>query len=335
MQTRQKLVKAVERLKHRKLLVVGDLMVDEDVYGKTTRISPEAPLPVVHVESKRYKLGGAGNVISNIKALGGDVLCAGIIGNDGFGRMLKEMLEGEGLKPALFVDGSRPTTRKTRIFARSQGGYRPVGCRLDEEKSSPIPEKSADEVLRFAKALMGQIDCIVLSDYNKGVLNNSLSSRLIQLARSSGRPVLVDPKPENIEQFKGCTVVTPNKEEATRITGIAYDGTESLERIGRSLFERLGPDHVIVTCGEDGMFIYNNKGFSLVPTKAVEVNDVTGAGDTVIATLALGIAARLSINDAAELANYAAGVVISKLGTATVSPDELKEYILAHPHNSR
>jgi len=329
----QELAKVIDNFKSRKILVLGDMMVDENVYGKANRISPEAPIPVVRVEKKEYRLGGAANVMTNILSLGGEVFGIGVVGTDYTSKILNELLEEKGIKFYLVAENSRPTTKKTRILARSQGGYHPIACRIDEEIDFPIEEKTAKKIIEYVKGIIDEIDCIILSDYNKGVLNNSLSTRIIQLANEKNKPVLVDPKPENISFFKNCTAITPNKEEASKITGIKYNGTKDLEKIGKALFEMLNPKYVIVTCGEDGIFIYNKEGTQLVPTKAIEVIDVTGAGDTVIATLALGLSSGVPVHDAAVIANYAAGVVIAKVGTATLTQEELKEYIITHPHN--
>ena len=322
-----KLTKKIDQFKGKRILVVGDVMIDENIKGKTNRISPEAAIPIVLVEHREMKLGGAANVVSNIRALGGQPVCIGVIGKDAMGKRIRSLFNADGTEFFLITDKNRPTTTKTRILAKSQGGHHPIACRIDEESSSPINTIIAKKILKITNEIIPKIDGIILSDYNKGVLNSPVSTSLIQLANSKGKKVFVDPKPENVNYFKDCTVITPNKEEAEKISGIKYS-VEHLEKIGKIIFEKLNPQHVIMTCGEDGMFIYDNNRFEHVQTKAIEVNDVTGAGDTVIATLALSAAAGLTVEEMTILANYAAAVVIRKVGTATTTQQELKESIL-------
>ena len=322
-----KLAKLVDRLKNKRVLVIGDVMIDENIKGRTTRISPEAAIPIVLVERKEWKLGGAANVVSNILSLGGQPVCIGVVGKDSMGRKINSLFKENGTECFLITDGSRPTTTKTRILSKSQGGYHPIACRIDEENAGPIEGRIAERILKITKRVIDKIDCVILSDYNKGVLNNPLSSSLIQIANAEGKDVFVDPKPENVNYFKNCAVITPNKEEAEKISGIKYS-VKNLEAIGKAILEKLEPKHVIITCGEDGMFIYGSDGFEHVSTKAIDVNDVTGAGDTVIATLALSAAAGLTIEETTVLANYAAAIVIRKVGTATATQKELKESIL-------
>lgn len=338
--TVQDLIEAIGKFKGKKILVVGDFMLDVAVKGTVDRISPEAPVPVVKGQEDPDTLGGAGNVVNNLVSLNAQVFCEGVVGDDYSGKRLSEKLAEKGVISKLVEDSTRRTTRKIRLFGKGPGGggYHQL-LRLDWEgtldtgECPPINEKIVETIMGRLSAVMSQVDCVVLPDYNKGVLNSSLSQQVIRLANEMKKPVIVDPKAENIDRFKNCTLVKPNRKEACEITGMPYKGFESLEQIARRLQEIVNSKHVVITCGGDGMVIYDKDGFRHIPTKALNVIEVTGAGDTVDAMLALAISAGLPIDGAVELANYAAGIVVGKVGTATVSPEELKEYILAHPHN--
>jgi len=336
----QQLIKAIDNFRGKKILVVGDLMLDVAVKGTVDRISPEAPVPIVKGRDDPDTLGGAGNVVNNLVSLASNVFCEGVIGDDNPGKRLREILGEKGVVSRLVEDHSRRTTRKIRLFGEGPGGggYHQL-IRLDWEglysngSCPPISDALIERVMARLSAIVPKVNSVVLPDYNKGVLNSSLSQKIIQLANELNKPVLVDPKPKNIDRFKDCTLLTPNKNEACEIAGLPYDGIGSLEQIAKKIKERVNPKHMIITCGGEGMVIYDNDGFRHAPTKALDVLDVTGAGDTVIATLALAMSSGLPIDTAVELANYAAGIVVGKVGTATISSEELKAYILAHPQN--
>lgn len=300
------------------VVVLGDLMLDEFVWGVVRRISPEAPVPVVDVERHTYRPGGAANVASNILSLGGVPRTIGIVGEDDPGRRLTELLEGLGVGVGHLVASSRPTTLKTRIIAHNQ-----QVVRADREDRS-APEGALIEGLfrAFDSALAGA-GAVIVSDYAKGVVSPMLLERVLPLARDAGVPVFLDPKPVHAHSYRSVTMITPNEREAGALSGVAIRDEETLVEAGRSLVERFGCPYALITRGENGMVLFEPDHIHRIPATAREVFDVTGAGDTVIATLALGGASGASMLEAAWLANYAAGIAVGKIGTATVSPAEI------------
>jgi rfaE bifunctional protein kinase chain/domain len=304
-----------ERAGGRRILVVGDLMVDEWIWGTVTRISPEAPVPVVAVADHSFTLGGAGNVANNLRALQAAVVFAGTVGDDAFAEQIHDLLRAEQVDDSgVFTMLDRPTTRKTRIVAHNQ-----QVVRADWESRSPLSEADRRRVADFVRERASQCDAVILSDYAKGLL----SREIVEAARTCPL-VLADPKPQNIELFSGITCVAPNVAEAATITGIPIVDDASLERAGMRLIEMLDCRYAVVTRGEHGMSLFGRKGERLqIPSVARTVYDVSGAGDTVVAVLALALAAGAPIEQAMQLANFAAGVVVEKLGTATASPEEI------------
>jgi D-beta-D-heptose 7-phosphate kinase/D-beta-D-heptose 1-phosphate adenosyltransferase len=304
-----------ERMRDKRVLVVGDVMLDEWVWGRVSRVSPEAPVPVVAVSDHSFTLGGAGNVASNLRAAGARVAFAGVVGDDAEGRRLLELFDGiEVERSATIAVSDRPTTRKTRIVAHHQ-----QVVRADWESSEKL---GADDRARLCKGvarLAGDCDAVILSDYAKG-----LFSREVVEAVRGARVVTADPKPKNVALFAGVTLVAPNAGEASEATGIAIKDEASLERAGSELLARLDCRYVVITRGERGMALFGADGARLlIPAVAHTVFDVSGAGDTVIAVLTAALAAGAPIEQALQLANFAAGVVVEKLGTATASPDEI------------
>jgi len=304
-----------ERASGRRILVVGDLMVDEWIWGTVTRISPEAPVPVVAVADHSFTLGGAGNVANNLRALQGDVVFAGTVGDDAFAEQIRGLLRAEQVDDSgVFTMLDRPTTRKTRIVAHNQ-----QVVRADWESRAPLSDADRRRVAGFVRERSAQCDAVILSDYAKGLL----CREIVEAARTCPL-VLADPKPQNIELFRGVTCVAPNVAEAATITGISIVDDGSLERAGVRLIEMLDCRYAVVTRGENGMSLFGRNGERLqIPSVARTVYDVSGAGDTVIAVLALALAAGAAIEQAMQLANFAAGVVVEKLGTATASPEEI------------
>lgn len=304
-----------ERAKGRSVLVVGDLMIDEWIWGTVTRISPEAPVPVVAVADHSFTLGGAGNVANNLRALGANVIFAGTIGEDAFGEHVRELLRNENVDDSgVFTTFDRPTTRKTRIVAHNQ-----QVVRADWESTQTIDSADRRRLEQFVREQAAHCDAVILSDYAKGLLCR-------EIVEAAGRCflVLADPKPANIELFAGITCVAPNAAEAATITGIPIVDDASLERAGLRLIELLDCRYAIVTRGEHGMALFGRDGERLqIPSVARTVYDVSGAGDTVIAVLGLALAAGAPIEQAMQLANFAAGAVVAKLGTATASPQEI------------
>jgi D-beta-D-heptose 7-phosphate kinase/D-beta-D-heptose 1-phosphate adenosyltransferase len=304
----------------KRVLVIGDVMLDEFIWGKVARISPEAPVPVVEVTDQSFHLGGAGNVARNVRALGGQATLAGVVGRDAAGERLKEAVAAAGIDSLLAVsDTGRPTTVKTRIVAHNQ-----QVVRADRESATDIPDGMEDVLLEGARRALASCQALVVSDYQKGVVTARLLKRLLPLARRRGLPVLVDPKVQHFPLYKRVALVTPNQHEAQQATGIVIRGLVDLLAAGRALLKRLECRAVLVTRGEQGMSLFERGRPPVhIPTAAREVFDVTGAGDSVIATLALALCAGSRLPEAAALANYAAGVVVGKLGTASASPAEV------------
>ncbi|MES2202087.1 MAG: D-glycero-beta-D-manno-heptose-7-phosphate kinase [candidate division FCPU426 bacterium] len=308
------------RFAGRRVVVVGDVMADHYVWGKVSRISPEAPIPVVHVSEETYRLGGAANVAANLAALGASVVLVGVVGKDAMGQRVASMLEGKGIDPSFLVeDPSRPTIQKTRVIAQQQ-----QVVRVDREKQAWLDTKVREALLEKALAACKGAEAILFSDYAKGVLTLPVVSGIIQLGRSQKSVLSVDPKPANIGIFRGASIITPNQGEAQAASGIHFDNEAQVEAGGRKLLADLQCQAVLITRGEHGMSLFEKDGPSThIPTQAREVFDVTGAGDTVIATLTLALAAGAGYPEAAYLANAAAGIVVGEIGVAAVTPAEL------------
>jgi rfaE bifunctional protein kinase chain/domain len=306
-------------MRNRRVLVIGDIMIDEWIWGRVSRISPEAPVPVVAVNNHSFTLGGAGNVANNLRALGASVSFAGIVGNDPEGRRVISMLEQEQVNHdfVLCVD-DRPTTRKTRVVAHNQ-----QVVRADWESSAPLREHDIDVFCRKLAAGIPQYDAIVLSDYAKGVFSRALVETALV-----GKIVVADPKPKNIDLFSGVTCVAPNVFEASGATGIEITDDAQLTKAGLRLLQRLSCRYVVITLGDRGMALFGAEGeHMMIPSVARTVFDVSGAGDTVTAVLTLALAAGAPIVSALQLANFSAGAVVEKLGTATATCDEILAFI--------
>jgi D-beta-D-heptose 7-phosphate kinase/D-beta-D-heptose 1-phosphate adenosyltransferase len=306
-----------DAMRGRRVLVVGDVMIDEWIWGTVSRISPEAPVPVVAVSDHSFTLGGAGNVANNLRAIGAQVGLASVVGDDGYGRKVGALLDAIGVERELLFtsdDRDRATTRKTRIVAHNQ-----QVVRADWESATALGAGDASRLARAVASHAGRYDAVVLSDYAKGTF-----SRELVAASRGARVVTADPKPANITLFGGVTCVAPNAAEASAATGIAIVDDASLEAAGVTLLERLGCRYVVITLGERGMTLFGSAGERLrVPSVARTVFDVSGAGDTVIAVLTAALAVDAPIETALQLANFAAGTVVAKLGTATASPAEV------------
>jgi len=309
---RSRVDQILNRFPGKTILILGDLMLDEFIWGKVRRISPEAPVPVVEVTEETYRLGGSGNVAANIRALDGTPIPIGVIGQD-----------------SALVRNNRPTTVKTRIIAHSQ-----QVVRADRESKQPISsDLTAEVVARFLRQLPSA-SAVIVSDYNKGVVSGRVLSGILPQARSAAVPVFVDPKIEHADYYRPITIITPNQREAELLTGTSISDEASLEQAGHKLLEKFGCEYALITRGEDGMSLFNAVNSQHLPTFAREVFDVTGAGDTVIATLCLAYAAGASIEECATLANHAAGIVVGKVGTATLSRSELLSDFVAHNAHS-
>ena len=303
------------RMAGRRVVVVGDVMIDEWIWGDVSRISPEAPVPVVAVREHTFTLGGAGNVANNLRALGAHVTFVGGIGDDAEGARVRALFDDLGVDASGLVTlADRPTTRKTRVVAHNQ-----QVVRADWESKKPLSDADRTRVIDAVRASVRGADAVVLSDYAKGFL-----SRDVVEAAFAAPVVVADPKPQNVALFSGVTCIAPNAGEASRASGIAIDDAASLERAGSELLRMLDCRYVLVTRGEHGMSLFGRDGERVdVPAVARTVYDVSGAGDTVVAVLTLALAAGIPAEKATQLANFAAGAVVEKLGTATATPAEI------------
>ncbi|MDD2790491.1 MAG: D-glycero-beta-D-manno-heptose-7-phosphate kinase [Sulfurimonas sp.] len=313
----------MQMLKNNKpnILVLGDLMIDHYLWGSCERISPEAPVQVVDIARETSVLGGAGNVISNLKALGANVSVGSVIGDDDNGVELVAMLQEIGVDTQnIFVQKERKTSKKSRVIAVSQ-----QILRYDKESKDKIDSSSVEAIMNALNATIAQYDIVVLSDYGKGVLTDDLCQRVITLANENKVRVLVDPKGSNFTKYKGAYLLTPNKKEAIIATKIEIKDEKSLEAALLKLKTDCELGISLITLSEDGIATYD-KELKVFPTVAKEVFDVTGAGDTVIASIAFALSAGKNIQESAKFANLAAGVVVGKIGSATVSIAEIEEY---------
>jgi rfaE bifunctional protein kinase chain/domain len=322
----QQLKTYLRRFSQTKILVLGDLILDQYIWGTVTRVSPEAPVPVVHVNSESFRMGGAANVFHNIATLGGQVELCGVIGDDSYGKHLLKEARKVSTKPlGIFIDTSRPTIKKTRVIAHNQ-----QIVRYDVEQRKSVSQSIERKMIRHINARLPDLSCIVISDYAKGVITEELMQHIQKRATHHGVPIIVDPKVEHMPFYAGVTVITPNYLEAKQGAGFLPTQDIPIKHIGRALQERLQCQAVVVTRGEEGMSIFEQNGRSwTIPAVARQVYDVTGAGDTVVSTLALALSAKASIADAAVLANQAAGIVVGMVGTATVTRSQL-QHVFTH-----
>ncbi|MCD6525711.1 MAG: bifunctional D-glycero-beta-D-manno-heptose-7-phosphate kinase/D-glycero-beta-D-manno-heptose 1-phosphate adenylyltransferase HldE [Desulfuromonas sp.] len=310
----------LKQLPQIRTLVVGDLMLDEYLWGRTGRISPEAPVPVVDVDREDLRLGGAGNVVNNLCELGCQVAVCSVLGDDDDGRQLYRQLEQSAVDVSGVVfDPERKTSRKTRILASNQ-----QMLRIDRESRCPLSAQIEQQLLTQVVALIDQVDVIFLSDYGKGVLTDPLLQSVIAAGRAKGVPVVVDPKGSEYRRYRGATLLTPNRAEASEASGIKIVDDATLVAAGTTILDDAQLDALVLTRSEEGMSLFLRDGQQInLPTQAREVFDVSGAGDTVLALIGIGLAASLSLKQAATVANIAAGVVVAKVGTSTVSCQEI------------
>src|SRR5215212_232005 len=317
--TKTRASEILKTLQNRFVLVLGDVMLDEFVWGDVTRISPEAPVPVVDVRRESVHLGGAANVMENLVALGSRGSVVGVVGKDGPGERLQTKLRELGSEDGcLIVDDSRCSTTKTRIIAHSQ-----LVVRADRESRVPVTSKIEDQIIACLKEALKQADAFVVSDYDKGVVTPRILREVLPIAYEHA-PVLIDPKLRNFNSYRPATLVTPNHFEALRMSDSEDHSDDGSHMAAKIIREKLGCDAVLITRGNRGMMLLEGNGGPVyVETAAREVYDVTGAGDTVIATLAGALATGATLLEAASLANHAAGIVVGKVGTATATADEL------------
>ncbi len=320
------LTDAVRRLARTSVLVVGDAMLDRYVYGAVNRVSPEAPIPIISVERDVAMPGGAGNVVRNLTALGAAVAFVSVVGDDQAGSDLTGLIGGQpNVEPWLLVQGGRTTTTKTRYIAQGQ-----QLLRADHEVVAQIHPKLAERLVRITQDALTATTVTVLSDYNKGVLTGDVAARIIAAARTIGRRVVVDPKGRDYARYAGADVITPNRRELAEATGMPVDTEQDLVAAAQSLRTAHGFGAVLVTRSEDGMSLVMDGGPFHYPAEAADVFDVSGAGDTVVATLAAGMAAGLDLPIAARLANIAAGIVVGKVGTAVARESDLLAALSPH-----
>ena len=317
--TKTRASEILRNLRGRYVLVLGDVMLDEFVWGDVTRISPEAPVPVVDVRRESMHIGGAANVLANLVALGARGSVVGVVGNDAAGERLQAGLRELGTQErCLIVDESRPSTTKTRIIAHSQ-----LVVRADRELRTPVTGKVEEKIVSCLKEALKQADAFVVSDYDKGVVTPRILREILPVAYEQV-PVLIDPKLRNFNSYRPATLVTPNHFEALRMSDSEDHSDDGSHHAAKVIREKLGCDAVLITRGDRGMMLLEGDGEPVyVETAAREVYDVTGAGDTVIAALAGALATSATMLEAAALANHAAGIVVGKVGTATATADEL------------
>jgi D-beta-D-heptose 7-phosphate kinase/D-beta-D-heptose 1-phosphate adenosyltransferase len=310
------------RLAGRAILIVGDVMLDHFVIGRVDRISPEAPVPVVRFEHDEFRLGGAANVAHNIAALGGRAELVGLVGRDAEAERLKRELAGLGIgSSGLVAAPDRCTTRKLRVVTNRNQQVARIDYENDEEVVGELEAALIDRIERLAAG----VEAVLVSDYLKGAVSRGVAAAAIGAAKRAGVPALVDPKVSHVDYYGGATLITPNHHEAEAVAHIRIRSNEEAREAARRFRERAGCENVLVTRGEHGMWLHTALGDTALAAEAREVADVTGAGDTVIGTMALGLAARGSLADAARLANRAAGIVVGKFGPATVTLSELQK----------
>ena len=314
----------IEKLTKIRILVIGDLILDHYVFGHVNRVSPEAPVPVVHVKEDSFRLGGAANACANACSLEAQVDIIGMVGKDQNGSKLRDMLSEIGANVnGLILDHGRPTIIKTRVIAQHQ-----QIVRIDREAKDAIDGEFKEEIVSKTQSFLPKVNAVLLSDYDKGLLNEDVLKAILSLSKEQGIPVVVDPKMENFWHYKGATLITPNTKEASEAFGREITDDTSLLEAGKGLLERLELDALLITRGEYGMSLFESVDnaqpkVTHIPTVAREVYDVTGAGDTVTAVFTLALSTGASMLDAAKIANCAAGIVVSELGTGSVTQEEL------------
>ncbi|MBL7157122.1 MAG: D-glycero-beta-D-manno-heptose-7-phosphate kinase [Candidatus Omnitrophica bacterium] len=315
-----KLKTIISNFKDKKILVIGDLILDEFIWGKVSRISPEAPVPVVWVKDESFMPGGASNVANNINSLGGKAYLVGVVGNDERAGILKGELEHRGVNiDGIFADSQRPTILKTRVIAHQQ-----QVVRIDKEKVDPLKDSTIRKISNFVEDVINEIDGLIVEDYGKGLITPKLLDRIVPLARRKKKIIAVDPKEEHFAYYKGVTLLTPNNAEASRAVGFEIKDKGSLKKAGLELLKRLKLRVLLITLGEDGMMVFEEgKPPRKIETLAQEVFDVSGAGDTVVSTYMLSLLSGANPIQAAHIANCAAGVVVGKIGIAVITEDEI------------
>ncbi|MEW6170600.1 MAG: D-glycero-beta-D-manno-heptose-7-phosphate kinase [Candidatus Omnitrophota bacterium] len=321
---KKRLQEIIKKFPKKKILVIGDLILDEFIWGTVDRISPEAPVPVVWVNSESFMPGGAANVANNITSLNGKAFICGLVGKDKNADLLINELKKKGVEASgIIVDSQRPTILKTRIIAHHQ-----QVVRIDREKLDGIDDNILEQILCFVREKIDEIDGLIIEDYGKGLIVPRLLSQLVPLARKHKKIITVDPKVEHFSYYQGVTSLTPNQKEAEYGSSIKIKTDADINQAGKKLIKELNSESILITLGENGMRLFERNGkFTHIPTVAKEVFDVSGAGDTVIAVFTLSLASGATFLEAAQLANFAAGIVVGKVGVAVTTREELLESI--------
>ena len=328
---KKRLEEILEGIRGKRIAVLGDLMLDRYIWGSVTRISPEAPVPIVDMESEQARLGGAANVAMNIRSLGGEPFLIGVTGSDNSGKNLRDMIAESGfITDGIVIDPSRPTTVKTRLIANNQHVVR-----IDRESRADISAEIQEKIFTVLKTYISSLDGIIIEDYNKGVVVNQLIGRIIKFLRIKKKIIAVDPKFHNFFDYKNVTVFKPNRKEAEEALGRKLATVKDIEKAGKQIRKKLNAEYVLLTRGELGMSLFGSGGkIYHTPTKAQNVADVSGAGDTVIATLTLAMAGGANMREAAALANFAGGVVCGYVGIVPINAVKLTDAVLADGTNN-
>lgn len=316
---KNKLKKIISRFKNKRVLVVGDLILDCHIFGNVNRISPEAPVPVVVAKNQTYRAGGAANVAMNLASLGAKASICGLIGSDDFGKKLNFLLKKNKINTSCLVKNKQhKTTLKTRIIAHHQ-----QVVRVDWESGSKYSLQIIKKILDQVKKEINRFDAVIIEDYGKGMINPFLVKELVALCKKGSKIITVDPKDDHFCYYRGVTSLTPNLAEAQIAAGLKATSKNEIKKIGKKIIEAISPESLLLTLGEDGMMLFEKGSINHIPTAALEVYDVTGAGDTVISVFTLALLGGASHFEAAQIANLAAGLVVGKLGAAEVSRTEL------------
>jgi rfaE bifunctional protein kinase chain/domain len=323
--TKDRLLSLKKNFEGKRIAVIGDMMLDGYYWGDVKRISPEAPVPVLEVEEEFFRFGGAANVALNITTLGATPVPVGVIGHDNYGTIFSSLMKEKNIDDSgIFVDDARPTTTKTRVIANRQHVVR-----IDKESKTPINGKVEERISLHIANIISTLDGIILQDYNKGILTPSIIQKIISLANNKNVMITVDPKFDNFFEYKNVTVFKPNRKEAEEVLGRKIRNNEEISSAGKVLLSRLGAKYLLLTLGESGIAVFGkDKSERRMPTKARKVADVSGAGDTVISTLTIALAAGANIYEASYLANYAAGIVCGEVGIVPIEKEKLFETVL-------
>ena len=319
-----KLRNIIGNFKSARVLVIGDLILDEFIWGDVSRISPEAPVPVVWVKRESFMPGGASNVANNLSSLGAHTYLAGVIGDDERGVILKGELEQKGIDVSgIVVDESRPTTLKTRVVAHHQ-----QVVRIDKEKVGGLSDELIKRIINSTRNIIDKVDAVIIEDYGKGVITPKLLKEIVPFAKARKKIISVDPKEEHLRYYQGITLITPNNHEASKAVGFEIKDNATLKKAGQAILKKFKCKIALITLGENGMAVFQDgKPMKHIPTVAQEVFDVSGAGDTVIASYTLSLASGADPFQAAHISNCAGGIVVGKVGIAVVTPQELIDKI--------